>query len=192
MHVLHTVRTTEDLHLTFNCNLWRASCTFECLIVKCKFQFPVLSIFSIRSISENLNEVLDAMFHREVAEGENIITQGDDGDNFYVIERCVQDGQVEAHCSRLKVKHLPSFRYRISWLHALYCILWLTRHVRLIYLIFQRQIQHLRKRQAGRRLRRARQLRGAGSNVQHASSCHHTGTGPLSTLTEDSMTWSKQ
>merc|ERR1719188_305741 len=35
---------------------------------------------------ENLNEVLDAMFHREVTEGENIITQGDDGDNFYVIE----------------------------------------------------------------------------------------------------------
>ena len=43
------------------------------------------------SIAENLNEVLDAMFHREVTEGENIITQGDDGDNFYVIERCVQD-----------------------------------------------------------------------------------------------------
>ena len=42
-------------------------------------------------IAENLNEVLDAMFHREVTEGENIITQGDDGDNFYVIERHVHD-----------------------------------------------------------------------------------------------------
>ena len=36
---------------------------------------------------EQLNEVLDAMFHREVVKGENIITQGADGDNFYVIER---------------------------------------------------------------------------------------------------------
>jgi len=35
---------------------------------------------------ENLNEVLDAMFHREVTDCENIITQGADGDNFYVIE----------------------------------------------------------------------------------------------------------
>ena len=65
--------------------------------------------YSIRSIAENLNEVLDAMFHREVTEGENIITQGDDGDNFYVIERCVQDGQVEAHCSRFESCASPVF-----------------------------------------------------------------------------------
>ena len=47
-----------------------------------------ISIFP--SISENLNEVLDSMYHREVTEGESIITQGADGDNFYVIERFVQ------------------------------------------------------------------------------------------------------
>ena len=41
------------------------------------------------------------MFHREVTEGENIITQGDDGDNFYVIERHVHDKsvQVSTYCS---------------------------------------------------------------------------------------------
>ncbi len=37
--------------------------------------------------SEQLREVLDAMFLREVGQGEFIIKQGDDGDNFYVIER---------------------------------------------------------------------------------------------------------
>ncbi len=42
-------------------------------------------------ISEQLAEVLDAMFQRDVSEEEYIIKQGDDGDNFYVIERWVGD-----------------------------------------------------------------------------------------------------
>ena len=32
--------------------------------------------------------MLDAMEERNVDEGEVVIQQGDDGDNFYVIERC--------------------------------------------------------------------------------------------------------
>lgn len=33
-----------------------------------------------------MNQVLDAMFERKVSAGEIVIRQGDDGDNFYVIE----------------------------------------------------------------------------------------------------------
>lgn len=33
-----------------------------------------------------VQEVLDAMFERKVSPGENVIQQGDDGDNFYVVE----------------------------------------------------------------------------------------------------------
>ena len=33
-----------------------------------------------------MTEVLDAMFERKVKAGEIVIQQGDDGDNFYVIE----------------------------------------------------------------------------------------------------------
>ncbi|XP_068951880.1 cAMP-dependent protein kinase type II-alpha regulatory subunit isoform X2 [Petaurus breviceps papuanus] len=36
---------------------------------------------------EQLSEVLDAMFERTVVSEEHVIDQGDDGDNFYVIER---------------------------------------------------------------------------------------------------------
>lgn len=33
-----------------------------------------------------MNQVLDAMFERKVSVDEIVIRQGDDGDNFYVIE----------------------------------------------------------------------------------------------------------
>lgn len=33
-----------------------------------------------------MNQVLDAMFEKKVVADEYIIRQGDDGDNFYVIE----------------------------------------------------------------------------------------------------------
>lgn len=33
-----------------------------------------------------MNQVLDAMFERKVEADEIVIRQGDDGDNFYVIE----------------------------------------------------------------------------------------------------------
>eukprot|EP00096_Caligus_rogercresseyi_P002935 TRINITY_DN1534_c0_g1_i1.p1 TRINITY_DN1534_c0_g1~~TRINITY_DN1534_c0_g1_i1.p1 ORF type:complete len:435 (+),score=119.95 TRINITY_DN1534_c0_g1_i1:244-1548(+) len=40
---------------------------------------------------EQLAQVLDAMFERTVSSGESIIRQGDDGDNFYIIESGVYD-----------------------------------------------------------------------------------------------------
>ncbi|KAK3866043.1 hypothetical protein Pcinc_028400 [Petrolisthes cinctipes] len=47
----------------------------------------VKTIFLFRSLDhDQVNEVLDAMFERRVSEGENVIKQGNDGDNFYVIE----------------------------------------------------------------------------------------------------------
>lgn len=36
---------------------------------------------------EQLSQVLDAMFERKVQPQEHVIDQGDDGDNFYVVER---------------------------------------------------------------------------------------------------------
>ena len=48
----------------------------------------VKEILLFRSLSpEQLNEVLDAMFEYKVKAGDYIIRQGDDGDNFYVVER---------------------------------------------------------------------------------------------------------
>lgn len=38
-------------------------------------------------LQEQMADVLDAMFEKSVQPGEYIIRQGDDGDNFYVIER---------------------------------------------------------------------------------------------------------
>lgn len=38
-------------------------------------------------IQEQFSEVLDAMFELRVQPQEHVIDQGDDGDNFYVIER---------------------------------------------------------------------------------------------------------
>lgn len=47
----------------------------------------VQKIFLFKALDpEQLNEVLDAMFEKEVGPGEKIIEQGDDGDNFYVID----------------------------------------------------------------------------------------------------------
>ncbi|PVD19200.1 hypothetical protein C0Q70_19685 [Pomacea canaliculata] len=40
---------------------------------------------------EQMQEVLDAMFERAVSPGETVIVQGDDGDNFYVIDSGVYD-----------------------------------------------------------------------------------------------------
>lgn len=47
--------------------------------------FDILFIFQ-----EEISQVLDAMFEKFCTEGEHIIDQDDDGDNFYVIERCLQ------------------------------------------------------------------------------------------------------
>ena len=48
----------------------------------------VKEILLFRSLEpEQLTEVLDAMFERKVTPDEYIIKQGDDGDNFYVVDR---------------------------------------------------------------------------------------------------------
>lgn len=47
--------------------------------------------------SEQMSEVLDAMFEKVVETGEYVIQQGDDGDNFYVIDRGVYDVLVKAN-----------------------------------------------------------------------------------------------
>lgn len=55
----------------------------------------VAHIFIFRSLEQKqVDKVIDAMFGREVTPGEVIIEQGDDGDNFYVIESGVYDIQV--------------------------------------------------------------------------------------------------
>lgn len=41
----------------------------------------------VNFLQEQMADVLDAMFEKSVQPGEFIIRQGDDGDNFYVIER---------------------------------------------------------------------------------------------------------
>ncbi len=46
-------------------------------------------IFSFFIFIFQLSEVLDAMFERRVNAGDYIIRQGDDGDNFYVVDRFV-------------------------------------------------------------------------------------------------------
>lgn len=38
-------------------------------------------------LQEQFSQVLDAMFELKVQPQEHVIDQGDDGDNFYVIER---------------------------------------------------------------------------------------------------------
>ncbi|XP_022920764.1 cAMP-dependent protein kinase type II regulatory subunit [Onthophagus taurus] len=48
----------------------------------------VKNILLFRALDpEQMQEVLDAMFERKVEEGELVIKQGDDGDNFYVIQQ---------------------------------------------------------------------------------------------------------
>ena len=45
------------------------------------------SLLSKYIFQEQLHHVLDAMEERSVSEGEIVIQQGDDGDNFYIIEK---------------------------------------------------------------------------------------------------------
>lgn len=52
----------------------------------------VQNIFLFRSLDyEQMMEVLDAMFEKKVDAGEYVIRQGDDGDNFYVIDSGVYE-----------------------------------------------------------------------------------------------------
>ena len=54
-------------------------------------QVPFQSSASIKcnciGLQDQMQDVLDAMFERTVESGDYVIRQGDDGDNFYVIDR---------------------------------------------------------------------------------------------------------
>ncbi len=61
----------------------------------------VAQIFMFRSLEQNQLEcVLDAMFSRDVIVGDVIIEQGDEGDNFYIIEYGIYD----IHVNKSKVR----------------------------------------------------------------------------------------
>lgn len=55
--------------------------------------------------AEQIKEILDAMFERKVEEGEKVIQQGDDGDNFYVIETGTYDVFVNIGAEQQKKVH---------------------------------------------------------------------------------------
>lgn len=62
----------------------------------------ISDIFIFRSLEKKqIDKVLDAMFGRKCEEGDVIIEQGDDGDNFYVIESGIYDIFV----NKVKVKY---------------------------------------------------------------------------------------
>lgn len=48
---------------------------------------PCTHMRCMNFLQEQMADVLDAMFEKSVQAGDFIIRQGDDGDNFYVIER---------------------------------------------------------------------------------------------------------
>lgn len=61
-----------------------------CFVVHCAYdekycKWPLHHILFYPQ--EQLSQVLDAMFERKVEPGDHVIDQGDDGDNFYVIDR---------------------------------------------------------------------------------------------------------
>lgn len=58
----------------------------------------VKNILLFRALDkEQMQEVLDAMFERKVKKDELVIKQGDDGDNFYVIQRWVLRSDKQRH-----------------------------------------------------------------------------------------------
>ncbi|XP_037093464.1 cAMP-dependent protein kinase type II regulatory subunit-like [Pollicipes pollicipes] len=65
----------------------------------------VRNIFLFRSLDPaQIQEVLDAMFEKKVSPGEDVIRQGDDGDNFYVIESGHYSIFVQTDASQSPVK----------------------------------------------------------------------------------------
>ncbi|BFZ00992.1 hypothetical protein BsWGS_04031 [Bradybaena similaris] len=64
----------------------------------------VSSILLFRSLEpEQTTQVIDAMFEKKVVPGETVIRQGDDGDNFYVIDTGVYDVLVDVKGEEKKV-----------------------------------------------------------------------------------------
>lgn len=59
---------------------------------RCRLQEACKDILLFKNLDqEQLSQVLDAMFEKIVKTDEHVIDQGDDGDNFYVIERGTYD-----------------------------------------------------------------------------------------------------
>ncbi|MEE6502256.1 hypothetical protein FKM82_004455 [Ascaphus truei] len=59
---------------------------------RCRLQEACKDILIFKNLDqEQLSQVLDAMFERKVKLQEHVIDQGDDGDNFYVVERGLYD-----------------------------------------------------------------------------------------------------
>ncbi|XP_029994396.1 protein kinase, cAMP-dependent, regulatory, type II, alpha A isoform X2 [Sphaeramia orbicularis] len=66
---------------------------------RCRLQEACRDILLFKTLDqEQFSEVLDAMFELRVQPQEHVIDQGDDGDNFYVIERGVYDIVVSGTC----------------------------------------------------------------------------------------------
>nr|XP_023861501.1 cAMP-dependent protein kinase type II-alpha regulatory subunit isoform X1 [Salvelinus alpinus] len=61
-------------------------------VQRCRLQDACKDILLFKTLEqEQISEVLDAMFELRVQPQEHVIDQGDDGDNFYVIERGIYD-----------------------------------------------------------------------------------------------------
>ncbi|XP_034447745.1 protein kinase, cAMP-dependent, regulatory, type II, alpha A [Hippoglossus hippoglossus] len=66
---------------------------------RCRLQEACRDILFFKTLDqEQFSEVLDAMFESRVQPLDHVIDQGDDGDNFYVIERGVFDIVVSGNC----------------------------------------------------------------------------------------------
>uniref|UniRef100_A0AAQ5X667 cAMP-dependent protein kinase type II regulatory subunit n=1 Tax=Amphiprion ocellaris TaxID=80972 RepID=A0AAQ5X667_AMPOC len=66
---------------------------------RCRLQEACRDILLFKTLDqEQFSQVLDAMFELRVQPQEHVIDQGDDGDNFYVIERGVYDIVVTGTC----------------------------------------------------------------------------------------------
>lgn len=121
-----------------------------------------------------MSQVLDAMFEKFCTEGEHIIDQDDDGDNFYVIERWT--------CTKLQ---LTVKQFTLNE-HKLCLTEWRSKrksgicHWLCLFLIsffIQWDIQYFRegwrRREAGRLLWQQRQLWRTSVDVQHPAGSHH-------------------
>jgi cAMP-dependent protein kinase regulator len=89
-----------------------------------RLRSAVKNIFLFKTLdSEQLQEVLDAMFEKKVEQSEHVIDQGDDGDFFYVVDSGVYDilvsigGQEPKNVSNYDVA-VQSVE-RIGWYDAL-------------------------------------------------------------------------
>ncbi|XP_068601388.1 protein kinase, cAMP-dependent, regulatory, type II, alpha A [Brachionichthys hirsutus] len=68
-------------------------------VQRCRLQEACRDILLFKTLDqEQFSQVLDAMFEFRIQPQEHVIDQGDDGDNFYVIERGVYDIVVTGTC----------------------------------------------------------------------------------------------